>query len=95
MFLVHRIGTAEREWQLSGGAAHVGRRSDATDARGLILPSYWKLKAGVEAPLTPTLRAQLEADNLLDTRSAQSSYNSDRIDPGAPRTVRATLSARF
>lgn len=95
LFLVHRTETATGDWQVSAGASYVGKRSGATDASGLILPDYIKLKAALEVPVTINLRARLEADNLLDTRHALSSYNSYWIYPGAPRTVRASVSARF
>jgi iron complex outermembrane receptor protein len=95
LFLVHRIETMRGDWLLSGGASYVGKRSGATDTSGLILPEYIKLKAAVEIPLGLTLRARLEADNLLNARYALSSYNSYWIYPGAPRTLRASLSASF
>lgn len=95
LFLVHRIDTAKGDWMLSGGASYVGARSGATDNSGLILPGYLKLKAAIEVPLTRALRARLEADNLLDTRYALSSYNSYWIYPGAPRTLRVSLNARL
>ncbi len=95
LFLVRRVETGSGDWLVSGGAAYVGKRSGATDTSGLILPDYFKLKAAAEIPISINLRARLEADNLLNARFAQSSYNSYWIYPGAPRTVRASLSARF
>lgn len=91
MMLVHRIPATAGDWQLSGGVAYVGDRAATLDASGLLLPAYVKLKAAVEAPLTERLRFRLEADNLLDTRYAASSYSALWIYPGAPRTVRASL----
>lgn len=96
IFVVHRFdpGTG-RDWQLGGGVAYVGERSGATDASGLVLPDYVKLKASLEAPLSAVLTMRAEVDNLLDERYAQSSYNSFWIYPGAPRTLRASLRAQF
>ncbi|TXC72852.1 TonB-dependent siderophore receptor [Sphingomonas ginsenosidivorax] len=96
VFVVHSVdmGTGQ-DWQLSGGIAYVGKRSGATDASGLILPDYVKLKAAAEIPLSATLSVRAEADNLLNARYAQSSYNALWIYPGAPRTVRAALRAHF
>lgn len=91
LLVVHRIPTAQGDWQLSGGAAYVGDRAATLDTSGLLLPAYVKLKAAVEAPLTERLRFRLEADNLLDQRYAASSYSALWIYPGAPRTVRASL----
>jgi len=95
LFLVRRVESSNGDWLVSGGAAYVGKRSGATDTSGLVLPDYIKLKAAVEIPVSINFRARLEADNLLNARFAQSSYNSYWIYPGAPRTVRASLSARF
>lgn len=91
LLLVHRLPTTRGDWQLSGAAAYVGDRAATLDTSGLLLPAYVKLKAAVEAPLTERLRFRLEADNLLDTRYAASSYSALWIYPGAPRTVRASL----
>jgi iron complex outermembrane receptor protein len=84
-----------RDWSISGGVAYVGKRSGATDASGLVLPDYVKVKASAEIPLTTALTVRAEVDNLFDERYAQSSYNSFWIYPGAPRTVRASLRAQF
>ena len=96
VFVVYRSeGGPGREWSLSGGMGYVGERSGATDTSGLLLPSYWKAKGAFEAPITPNLTLRVEADNLLDKHYAQSSYNSNWIYPGAPRTLRASLRAEF
>ena len=49
----------------------------------------------MEAPLSQGLMLRIEADNLLDARYAMSSYNSLWIYPGAPRSLRVSLDARF
>lgn len=94
--IVHRFdpGTG-RDWLVSGGVAYVGKRSGATDASGLVLPDYVKVKASAEIPLTAALSFRAEVDNLFDEHYAQSSYNSFWIYPGAPRTMRASLRAQF
>ena len=96
VFVVHRFdpGTG-RDWLVSGGLAYVGKRSGATDASGLVLPDYVKVKASAEIPVSTTLTLRGEVDNLLNARYAQSSYNSFWIYPGAPRTLRASLRAEF
>ncbi len=96
VFIVYRSDAGQgREWSLSGGVSYVGERSGATDTSGLLLPSYWKTKAAFELPLTANLTFQAEADNLLDEHYAQSSYNTNWIYPGTPRTLRASLRAEF
>ncbi|MEG8026412.1 TonB-dependent receptor [Sphingomonas aurantiaca] len=95
-FIVYRFDPGSgRDWSISGGVAYVGKRSGATDASGLVLPDYVKVKASAEIPLTTALTLRAEVDNLFDERYAQSSYNSFWIYPGAPRTVRASLRAQF
>ncbi|MYM00129.1 TonB-dependent siderophore receptor [Novosphingobium sp. FGD1] len=96
VFVVHKfdMGTG-RDWSLSGGVAYVGERSGATDSTGLMLPSYWKVKAAAEIPITAALTARAEVDNLLNERYAQSSYNRFWIYPGAPRTIRVSLRAEI
>lgn len=94
VFAVYR-SEGPREWSLSGGVSYVGERSGATDTSGLLLPGYWKAKAAFELPVTSNLTFRAEADNLLDEHYAQSSYNSNWIYPGAPRTLRASLRAEF
>lgn len=91
LLLVHDIPTKRGNWRFSGGAAYVGDRAGSLSATPIVLPSYVKVKAAIEAPVTAKLRVRLEADNLLDTRYAASSYSALWIYPGAPRTVRASL----
>ena len=93
VFVVYRSG--KDGWSLSGGATYVGKRSGATDTSGLVLPAHLKLKAAAEAPLGRFATLRLEADNLLNRRYAQSSYNSFWIYPGAPRTIRVSLGSRL
>ena len=96
VFVVYRSAAGPgREWSLSGSVSYIGARSGATDTSGLLLPGYWKTKAAFELPLTPKLTFRAEADNLLDERYAQSSYNSNWIYPGAPRPLRASLRTDF
>jgi len=56
-----------------------------------VLPSYVKAKAAVDYALSPRFSVRAEADNLFDTRYAQSSYSRVWIYPGQPRTVRVSL----
>jgi iron complex outermembrane receptor protein len=91
LLVVHRLPVADREWQLSAGIAYVGDRAGSLDAVPLVLPSYVKAKAAIEASVADGLRFRLEADNLFDAHYAASSYSRLWIFPGAPRTVRASL----
>jgi iron complex outermembrane receptor protein len=91
LLVVHRLPTERGDWQLSGGVAYVGDRAGSLTASPVVLPSYVKVKAAIEAPLAEGLRLRLEADNLLDERYAASSYSALWIYPGAPRTLRASI----
>ena len=89
------LDAAGRGPSLSAGATYVGTRAGAIDASGLVLPDYIKLKAAAEYAFSLTLSVRIEADNLLDARYAQSSYSPVWVFPGAPRTVRGSVRARF
>jgi len=39
--------------------------------------------------------AQLNVENLLDRRYFKSAYSDNNISPGAPRSLRLTMNARF
>lgn len=77
------------------GATYIGDRAATLDTSGLILPAYVKLKAAAEYAFSPSVTLRMEADNLLDERYAQSSYNAVWIYPGAPRTLRISARVGF
>ncbi|CAO4151641.1 hypothetical protein PKCBPO_03488 [Methylorubrum thiocyanatum] len=58
------------------------------------LPSFSRFDAGVFYEFSETMRAQVNIENLFDRRSIISAHNNN-ILPGAPRTVRFQLIARF
>jgi iron complex outermembrane receptor protein len=73
----------------------VGARAAALDGGNLRLDSYVNAKAGIAYPVTERLTARVEVDDILDQTYAQSSYSALWIYPGAPRSVRLSLAARF
>lgn len=92
LFAVGRFITAAgRGPSVSAGVSYVGRRAGAIDTSGLVLPAYVKTKASVDYALSRGASLRLEADNLFDAHYAQSSYSPVWVYPGAPRTLRATL----
>ncbi|MDQ3310363.1 MAG: TonB-dependent receptor, partial [Gemmatimonadota bacterium] len=44
--------------------------------------------------LTPLIGAQLNVENVLDQRYYSTSHGNNNILPGAPRTVRVSLTTR-
>lgn len=96
LFVIGRFPTAHgTDWMLTAGTAYVGDRAAALDSSGVRLPAYWKARAAAEYGLTKHVTARIEADNLFDERYAQSSYSALWIFPGAPRSVRVSLSVRL
>jgi iron complex outermembrane receptor protein len=83
-----------RPARVGGGVLHVGRRLGevATDFE---LPAYTLLRAFVEHDLTEALALRLEADNLLDETYYPNSFSQLWIQPGTPRSFRATAAFRF
>ena len=59
------------------------------------LPSFSRFDAGVFYQINETIRAQVNIENLFDRRYIASAHNNNNILPGAPRTVRFQLIARF
>jgi len=59
------------------------------------LPDFVRVDAALFAQLSKSFRAQLNIENLLDTKYFASANNDFNITPGAPITVRASLIANF
>lgn len=59
------------------------------------LPDYTRVDAALFAQLSKSFRAQLNIENLLDTKYFIAAHNDFNISPGAPITVRASLIANF
>lgn len=92
VFVIGRFRTPHgTDWSLTAGAAYAGDRAAAIDGSGVRLPAYWKAKAAVEYGLTERVSTRLEIDNLFDERYAQSSYSPLWIFPGAPRSIKASI----
>jgi catecholate siderophore receptor len=76
---------------LGAGVVHQGERYAAID-NTVRLPAFTRVDGGlfVSLPLALTLQANVE--NVLGTRYAATSHGNNNIMPGAPRTVRLSLS---
>ncbi|ACK85171.1 TonB-dependent receptor [Methylorubrum extorquens] len=70
--------------------------SFASSDNAVRLPSFSRFDAGVFYAFSESMRAQVNIENLFDRRYVISAHNNNNnILPGAPRTVRFQIIARF
>ena len=79
---------------VGAGAVHQGRMYAAID-NSVTLPAFTRYDGALFLALPFKTRAQLNVENLLDSRYYATSQGNNNIMPGASRTVRLTLSADF
>ena len=75
------------------GVLHQTRMFAAID-NTVTLPGFTRVDGAVFVRITPLLGAQLNVENLLDERYYPTSHGNNNILPGAPRTVRISLTTR-
>jgi len=92
--LVQALPLAGRGVQLGGGLLHVGRRSGEFTT-GFELPAYTLARAFVAVDLTKALTLRLDIDNLFDAVYYTNSFSALWVQPGTPRSARASLAVRF
>ncbi|WP_309670881.1 TonB-dependent siderophore receptor [Gemmatimonas sp.] len=76
---------------LGAGVVHQGDRFAAVD-NSVRLPAFTRLDGGLFVSLPRSLTMQANVENVLGTRYAATSHGNNNIMPGAPRTVRLSLS---
>jgi catecholate siderophore receptor len=59
------------------------------------LPSFTRVDAALFAKIDKNLRAQLNIENLFDTKYYASAHNNNNISPGSPIAARVSLVANF
>ncbi|GJE36221.1 TonB-dependent receptor [Methylobacterium persicinum] len=59
------------------------------------LPGYTRIDLGLFYTISESVRAQVNIENLFDRRYIATADNNNNITPGAPRTIRAQIIARF
>jgi catecholate siderophore receptor len=74
------------------GVVHQTKMFAAID-NSVTLPGFTRIDAAGFITLNETLRAQVNIENLLDARYYPTSHGNNNIAPGAPRTVRFSLTA--
>jgi catecholate siderophore receptor len=81
-------------WSVGLGVIAQGRAFAAVD-NTVTLPGFTRLDAALFWKINPRLAAQLNVENLTDRGYVATAQGNNNITPGAPRTVRASLTARF
>ncbi len=92
--LVQSLALAGRAVQLGGGLLHVGERAgEFTTA--FELPAYTLARAFAAVELAKGTTLRVDVDNLFDEVHYTNSFSALWVQPGAPRSVRASLAWRF
>lgn len=76
------------------GVIREGDRFASTD-NTQVMPGYTRVDGAIFYAVTEDIDLQLNVENLLDEDYFASAHNNNNITPGAPRSVRVGLSARF
>ncbi len=88
--LWNKVRVASRT-SLGAGVVHQGNRYAAID-NSVRLPAFTRLDGGLFVTLPLALAMQVNLENVLGARYAATSHGNNNIMPGAPRTVRVSLS---
>lgn len=81
-------------WRVGLGVLHQDD-AFASISNAVALPSFTRVDGAVFLTLTERFEAQLNVENLLDEDYFGTAHNDNNILPGAPATVRVTLTTRF
>ncbi len=81
-------------WRVGAGVVHQGDRF-ATLSNAVTLPDFTRVDAAVYYALSDAIDLQVNVENLTNALYFPTAHNDNNITPGAPRNVRASLTARF
>jgi catecholate siderophore receptor len=81
-------------WRVGAGVIHQGDRF-ATVSNAVTLPDFTRVDAAVYYTLNDRIDLQVNVENLTNALYFPTAHNDNNITPGAPRNVRASLTARF
>jgi len=92
-----------QKYSVGAGLNHIGKRlgqsrtqADVTaGTAAFYLPAYTTVKLVGAWHINPMLRVTLDVNNLFDKTYYASSYNTNWVVPGSPRTVMASVQAKF
>jgi len=76
------------------GVVHQARSYAAID-NSVTLPAFTRLDAALYYSLTSRLRTQVNVENVLDARYYPTTQGNNNIMPGAPRTLRLSVTSSF
>ena len=77
---------------LGAGVVHQSTMYAAVD-NSVVLPAFTRVDGAVYARLARDIQAQLNVENVLNTRYYATTQGNNNIMPGAPRTLRVSLTA--
>lgn len=80
-----------------GAGVGIVRRGDIFAAADnlVVLPAFTRVDGALFWAVTEKVRAQLNVENLFDTRYFASSHNNSNILPGSPLAIRVAMTTRF
>ncbi len=83
-----------KEWAAGLGVTH---QTDmfASISNAVILPAYTRVDAAVYYRISDEMKMQVNVENVLDETYWGTAHNDNNITPGAPRSVRVTLTSMF
>ncbi len=81
-------------WAVGLGLIYQDEMFAAID-NAVTLPSFTRVDAAMLHDLTDHIKVQVNVENLLDEDYFPTAHSNNNITPGAPRTIRASLTARF
>jgi catecholate siderophore receptor len=67
----------------------------ASISNAVILPAHTRVDAAVYYRISDDMKMQVNFENVLDETYWGTAHNDNNITPGAPRSVRVTLTSMF
>lgn len=86
--------TVTPDFSIGLGAIHQSHTFASAD-NTVRLPGYTRFDLGLFYQVSEAVRAQVNIENLFDRRYIYTADNNQNITPGAPRTIRAQIIAKF
>ena len=80
--------------RLGAGVVHQSDRF-ASLSNAVLMPDFTRVDAAAFYEISDRFEIQLHAENLGNELYFPTAHNDNNITPGAPRSVRATFTARF
>lgn len=91
--LWNRVQVTDR-WGVGAGAVHQAESYAAID-NTVTLPAFSRIDAATYYTFGRNVRAQINVENLFNARYYPTANNNNNISPGAPRTLRFSVTTGF